>query len=211
MKKLLLFFLSSTLFANFHAFITPITPKIKEQMIAGNSYHYGCPVSLKNLRYIKLTYIGFDGKEHMGELIVNKSVAKEVVAIFKKLYEIKYPIRKMKLVSKYNGSDFASIEADNTSAFNCRNVAGTNKWSLHSFGRAIDINPLENPYVSSSGKISHKGSLPFKKRVRTSNSPTQKALILKNDAIVKIFKAYGWRWGGEFKCCKDYQHFDKKN
>jgi poly-gamma-glutamate synthesis protein (capsule biosynthesis protein) len=213
MKKLLFLTILATAFINakFSAKIYPITSQIKKRMIEGNSYRAGCPTSLKELRYIKLTYIGFDNKEHIGELIVNKAVANDVVNIFRELYDIKYPIRKMELVSKYNGSDFASIEADNTSAFNCRFVEGTRKWSNHSFGKAIDINPIENPYVSKSGHTSHKKSYAFVKRVRKNNTPPYKAMILKNDKIVKIFKKYGWRWGGDWRCCKDYQHFDKKN
>ncbi len=202
--------LTTLSFANFKASISPITPDIKKQMINGNSYRAGCPVPLSSLRYLRLTYIGFDNKEHIGELIVHKSVAKDVVQIFNALYNAKYPIRKMQLVSKYNGSDFASIEADNTSAFNCRPVDGTNRWSKHSFGKAIDINPLENPYVSKSGYTSHKGSYRYLKRVRLNNSPQYRALILPNDYIVRLFKSKKWRWGGDFRCCKDYQHFDKK-
>jgi len=213
MKKLSLIALISVSFLNakFSAQIYPITNQIKKRMINKNSYRAGCPVPLKDLRYLKLTYIGFDNKEHIGELIVNKSVVNDVVNIFKELYDIKYPIRKMELVSNYNGSDFASIEADNTSAFNCRFIDGTKKWSNHSFGKAIDINPIENPYVSKSGHTSHKKSYKFVKRVRINNTAPYKAMILKNDKIVKIFKKYGWRWGGDWRCCKDYQHFDKKN
>ncbi len=210
MKKFILLTLPCFIFASYNAQINPITPNIKERMIKGNSYRAGCPVSLNSLRYITLTYVGFDGKEHRGELIVNKAVAKDIVSIFKELYNIKYPIKKMRLVSDYHGSDFASIEADNTSAFNCRFVDGTHKWSNHSYGRAIDINPIENPYVSKRGDISHSKSLKYGARERLSNSADWRAVILKRDKIVNIFKKYGWRWGGSWHCCKDYQHFDKK-
>ena len=211
MKQITLLVTAATFaFANFHATISPITPQIKKRMINGGSYRAGCPISLESLRYLTMSYIGFDNKEHIGEMIVNKSVAKEVTAIFKELYKIKYPIRKMQLVSNYGGSDFAAIEADNTSAFNCRLVDGTNRWSKHSYGKAIDINPLENPYVSKNGYTSHKGSHKYIKRVRMGSSAPQRALILRNDYIVKLFKSYGWRWGGDFKCCKDWQHFDKQ-
>jgi hypothetical protein len=209
-KLLLLAFVTPFANAKFEATISNITPKIKQRMINGNSYRAGCPVPTSRLNYITLTYIGFDGKEHKGELIVNKAVTNDVVNIFRELYNIKYPIKKMKLVSNYNGSDFASIEADNTSAFNCRFVDGTRKWSNHSYGRAIDINPIENPYVSNSGHTSHKKSYKFVNRVRKNSSTPYKAMILKSDKIVAIFKKYGWRWGGAWNCCKDYQHFDKK-
>ena len=209
MKKILFLTLPIFLFAKFEYSIHPITDNIKERMIKGNSYRAGCPVKLKDLRYLRLKYIGFDNKEHMGELIVHKSIAKEMVEIFRKLYNIKYPIKQMRLVSDFNGSDFKSIEADNTSAFNCRLVEGTNRWSKHAYGKAIDINPIENPYVKN-GYTSHKKSYPFIKRVRVNNSAPYRAMILKNDYITKLFKAYGYRWGGDWRCCKDYQHFDKK-
>ena len=210
MKKLLLLLLPILSFASYQATISPITPAIKKRMIEGGSYKSYCPISLSDLRYIKLKYIGFDNKEHTGELIVNKSIAKDIVSIFKKLYEARYPIKQMRLVSDFGASDFASIEADNTSAFNCRYVDGTHKWSNHTFGKAIDINPIENPYVSRSGHTSHKKSYQFVKRVRKNSSAAYKALILKNDYITKLFKAHGFRWGGDWRCCKDYQHFDKK-
>ena len=208
MKKLLinLFIFPAITFAGFNATINQITPQIKTRMIKGNSYRASCPIALKDLRYIKLNYIGFDNKEHTGELIVNKSISKDIVSIFKKLYENRYPIKQMRLVSDFSGSDFKSIEADNTSAFNCRYVDGTNKWSNHTYGKAIDINPIENPYVSNSGHTSHKRSYPFVKR----NHNITQAVMLKSDYIVKLFKAYGFRWGGDWRCCKDYQHFDKK-
>ncbi len=205
-KKLLTTLALSTLtFAQFSYTKSNITPNIKQRMLKGNSYRDGCPVKLKDLNYLRVKYIGFDNKEHMGELIVNKAIANDIISIFKELYNIKYPIRRMNLVSNYNGSDFASIEADNTSAFNCRFVDGTHKWSNHSYGRAIDINPIENPYVSNSGHTSHKKSKKFLERYKA------KGVILKNDKVVKIFKKYGFRWGGDWRCCKDYQHFDKKH
>jgi hypothetical protein len=116
----------------------------------------------------------------------------------------------MRLISEYNGSDFKSIEADNTSAFNCRFIDNTKRWSKHSYGKAIDINPIENPYVYSNGKTSHRKSIPFLKRVRVSNTPPYRAMILKQDKSRKIFTKYGWGWGGYFKRAKDYQHFYKK-
>jgi hypothetical protein len=112
----------------------------------------------------------------------------------------------MRLVSHYRASDFQSIEADNTSAFNCRAVTGGKKWSRHSYGKAIDINPIENPYISRSGRISHKASLKYRARDHSHS----KATILKSDKIVKLFKAKGWRWGGDWNSIKDYQHFDKR-
>ena len=208
-KKVLwvLIFLSSMVYAEYRANISQITPDIKKRMLKGNSWRKGCPVSLGNLRYLKLTHIDFNGKDKRGEIIVHKDVAHEVKEIFSKLYEMEYPIRKMRLVCDYKGSDWQSIEADNTSAFNCRNATGSKKWSKHSYGKAIDINPIENPYIARSGRISHKASLKYRKRVHKNSTYADKAVLLKNDKATKIFKKYGWKWGGDWSGVKDYQHF----
>ena len=208
-KKVLwvLIFLSSMVYAEYRANISQITPDIKKRMLKGNSWRKGCPVSLGNLRYLKLTHIDFNGKDKRGEIIVHKDVAHEVKEIFSKLYEMEYPIRKMRLVCDYKGSDWQSIEADNTSAFNCRNATGSKKWSKHSYGKAIDINPIENPYIARSGRISHKASLKYRKRVHKNPTYADKAVLLKNDKATKIFKKYGWKWGGDWSGVKDYQHF----
>ena len=211
MKKtlLLLTATSSLLLAAYTAHTAKITPAVKKRVLKGGSWHRGCPVPLSNLRYLTMTYRGFDGRDHRGEMIVHASVAQEITQIFGELYRSDYPIRKMRLVSDYRASDFASIEADNTSAFNCRAVTGGTKWSNHSYGKAIDINPLENPYISRSGKIAHKRSLQYRTRKHKSSSPGDKAVIAKGDKIIRLFKSRGWRWGGDWHSIKDYQHFDK--
>ena len=189
----------------------PIPPKIQQQMKRAGSWKPGCPVPLRDLSYLRLPYIGFDGKKHTGELIVHRTVAREVRQIFGALFKAGYPIRRMRLVSNYGASDFRSIEADNTSAFNCRPVTGGKKWSNHSYGKAIDINPIENPYISHSGRIAHKASLRYGKngRKHRTHTPADKAIIAKGDRIIKLFKKHGWRWGGDWHSIKDYQHFDK--
>ncbi|MDQ1324884.1 MAG: Peptidase 4 protein [Campylobacterota bacterium] len=197
------------LFAQFDAKIYPITPQIQKRMIKGGSWHKGCPVAPKDLRYIRLSYWDFQGKSRVGELIVHQDVSSEIVKIFEALYQIRYPIKQMRLVSDYNGNDWRSIEADNTSAFNCRHIGGTQRWSKHAYGEAIDINPLENPYISAKGYISHKASLKYKKRRHQNQTPEDRALLLSSDPATKIFKRYGWRWGGDFVSEKDYQHFAK--
>ena len=195
--------------AGYNHSISKITPEIQKRMLKGNSWRKGCPVPLKDLRYLKLIHIDFNGKDKSGELIVHKEVADEVTKIFEALYEIGYPVRKMKLVSDFKGNDWQSIEAGNTSAFNCRSATGSNKWSKHSYGKAIDINPIENPYIARSGRISHKASLKYRKRVHKNSTYADKAVLLKNDKATKIFKKYGWIWGGDWSGVKDYQHFSK--
>ncbi len=211
MKKILLItiLLMTQAFSEFQSRIYEIAPKLKEKMIAGNSWHQGCPVSIKNLRYLRMTYLNFEGEEDIGELIVHQDIAEDMVSILRELYVQGYPIKQMKLVSDFDGNDWKSIEADNTSAFNCRKATGSQKWSRHSYGKAIDINPIENPYVSRKGKISHKESLQYRKRQHKRDTPADKAVLLKNDEATKLFETYGFKWGGDWRYTKDYQHFSK--
>jgi hypothetical protein len=197
------------LHAAFDATVSRIDTDIKIRMIKGNSWRRGCPVPLEDLRYLTLMHWDFRGEQKQGEIVVHKDVASNVVSIFRGLYGMKYPIRQMRLVSDFGGSDWRSIEADNTSAFNCRKATGSKRWSKHSYGRAIDINPIENPYISRTGRISHKESLAYRKRVHQKSTYADKVILLKNDKAVKIFKKYGWKWGGDFRNIKDYQHFAK--
>ncbi|MDM5272725.1 M15 family metallopeptidase [Sulfurovum sp. zt1-1] len=211
MQKIILFLtiLSISVSADYQANISKITPEVKQRMINGNSYKEGCPVGIADLRYLRMKYKNFSGQEQWGELIVHKDVADEVVKIFKVLYELDYPIYQMRLVSDYKGSDWQSIEADNTSAFNCRKATGSKSWSKHSYGKAIDINPIENPYISRSGHISHKASLVYKKRVHKNDTAADKTVLLSKDKAVMLFKKHGWQWGGDWIGVKDYQHFSK--
>ena len=118
------------------------------------SYHAGCPVAPAALRNVRIAYWGFDGRRRLGTLVVNRSVVGEVVAVFRRLYRVRFPIRRIRPVEAYRGSDDRSMAADNTSAFNCRRAvaSGPPQWSAHAYGAAIDVNPLENPYVLN-GKV----------------------------------------------------------
>ncbi|GGK92205.1 hypothetical protein Sme01_54650 [Sphaerisporangium melleum] len=160
------------------------------------------PVS--GLRKVTMTYWGFDKKAHTGELIVNREVTDDVVAVFRQLYRWRYPIARMEPVDVYKGSDFDSIEAANTSAFNCRKVAGSSSWSKHSYGKAIDLNPRENPWVEPDGSVAHDNARRFADR------PLDRpGVINPGDRVVRLFERYGWEWGGYFNGAKDYQHFSK--
>jgi poly-gamma-glutamate synthesis protein (capsule biosynthesis protein) len=203
-------FLFSLSNADYQAKISPISKKIENRMIKGGSYHKGCPVELKDLRYLRMSYIGFDNRTHTGEMIVHKSIDREVTAIFRELYRIGYPIHKMKLVSSYGGSDWLSIENDNTSAFNCRKATNRGRWSKHAYGKAIDINPIENPYIHSNGKISHKASYRYKlRRHKNLKNPYDRAMLISGDRALKAFIKRGWFWGRYFKTVRDLQHFQK--
>lgn len=203
--------LTTSLFSQYNFNVQSITPEIKNRMLKADSWRQSCPVHLDDLRYINVNHLNFNGQTVSGEIIVHKEVADDIVNIFAELYAIGYPIRQMRLVSDFGANDWQSIEADNTSAFNCRPITGNKKkWSKHAYGKAIDINPLENPYINRKGHISHKASWKYKKRVHSVNTPENKALLLKNDKATKIFKNYGWIWGGDWSTIKDYQHFVKK-
>jgi hypothetical protein len=169
--------------------------------MTGLSWHRGCPVALRDLRLLKVTHWGFDGEQHIGRLIVHRHVARSVVGAFRALYADRFPIRRIIPVDAYGASDFRSIEADNTSAFNCRFVDGTTRWSEHAYGRAIDVNPIENPYVSG-GRTSHAASRPYLDRARH-----RPGMAFERGALVRAFDAIGWGWGGRWTSAQDYQHF----
>lgn len=173
--------------------------------IKDKSYPSNAVTSLKSLRYIKVLHIGFDGQTHEGELIVNASIANDILEIFKALYEAKYEIEKIKLVDEYNASDELSMEDNNTSAFNNRNVGNTSKVSKHAYGLAIDINPKQNPYVHANGTCEPASSRIYCDRTNTN----LKHMINKDDLCYKLFISLGFRWGGNFIGDKDYQHFYK--
>jgi D-alanyl-D-alanine carboxypeptidase len=169
--------------------------------MTGVSWRPGCPVHLRDLRLLRLSHWGFDGSVHQGRLIVHRDVAQPLVGVFHFLYAKRFPIRRMVPVDAYGASDFRSIEADNTSAFNCRYVEGTTRWSEHAYGRAIDVNPIENPYVSG-GRSAHAASRPYVDRARR-----RPGMGYEGGALVRAFDRIGWGWGGRWTSVKDYQHF----
>ncbi|MDX6690715.1 MAG: hypothetical protein QOG15_2172 [Solirubrobacteraceae bacterium] len=170
--------------------------------VTGSSWHRGCPVGLSGLRYVRMGYWGFDGKAHRGDMIISAGVVADVRTAFKQLYAKRFPIHRMHLVDSYGADDFTSIEADNTSAFNCRRATGSSSWSQHAYGRAIDINPIENPYVYANGTTTHSASRPYLDR-----SPYRPGMAVRGRVLVKTFDALGWGWGGRWKPARDLQHF----
>jgi poly-gamma-glutamate synthesis protein (capsule biosynthesis protein) len=209
--RLLLLLFTSLLLGEFHSSIQKITPEIKKRMLKGDSWRKGCPVPLSDLRYIQISHYDFDGVAQTGELIMHKAVANDIVDIFRELYILKYPIYQMGLVSDFSSNDYRSIEADNTSAYNCRNIAGGSKWSKHAYGLAIDINPIENPYHKVDKHSIHAKSLPYEKRTHKALIDSQdRAMLLRQDKATQAFIKRGWNWGGDWKYTKDYQHFEKK-
>lgn len=180
----------------------PIEGRIQERVV-GSSWHPGCPVHHSRLRLLELRHWGFDGEAHRGRLIVHRTQDEAVLAVMRRLYRIGYPIRRMELIDRYGADDRRSMAADNTSAFNCRFVAGTGRWSMHAYGRAIDLNPVENPYVSGS-HVSPPAGAPFADRSRDA-----RGMLHRGDRVVRAFaRRAGWRWGGAWPGpTRDYQHF----
>jgi hypothetical protein len=184
----------------FRASISRIEGDLRQSVI-GVSWRRGCPVALSDLRAIRARHFGFDGRVRVGRLIVHRDVAADVVSVLRRLYAARFTIRRMVPVDAYGASDFRSIEADNTSAFNCRYVEGTSRWSEHAYGRAIDVNPIENPYVSG-GRTSHRKSVPYLDR-----TPCRRGMACPGNVLVRAFESIGWGWGGYWSGVKDYQHF----
>jgi hypothetical protein len=156
---------------------------------------------ISELRLVEVEYYSFDDKLHRGQGVVNKKVEKDIIAIFSLIKELKFPIAKVIPAVKYNWDDEASMNDNNTVAFNYRKVKGSKVLSAHSYGMAIDINPIQNPHVK--GKDTQPANAKYDPKVR--------GTILKDSEILKEFINRGWQWGGRWKSSKDYQHFEKKN
>lgn len=188
--------------------ITPLEllPEIYKNMDS-STWPVGYPVPIHGLAYVKLLYWGFDDKEHVGALIVNKELAKDVLEIFLELYKNKFPIEQMRPIYEFKNDDDASMEANNSSAFNCREVTGQPKiFSQHSYGRAIDVNPRINPYAKESKNL----VLPKGSREFVDRSIPERGKITRESLIYTLFTTRGWDWGGNWKDLQDFQHFEKR-
>ncbi|MGP6089127.1 M15 family metallopeptidase [Antarctobacter jejuensis] len=173
----------------------------------GVSWHANLPCPKReDLRLLRVPFIDFNGKTRTGQLIVDRKVAGEMLDIFADIHAAGFPIQSMKLVHQFRGDDGFSMAANNTSAFNCRVVAGSSRLSQHALGRAIDINPVQNPYVNG-GRTSPSAGVDFDERKE--RKPQVKGVITAGDAVVTAFKKRGWGWGGDWSSLKDYQHFSQ--
>lgn len=166
-----------------------------------HSWREGCPVHWNDLSAVNVAYWGYDGKRHTGTLVVHDSVATNVVKVFRKMYDLRFQVRRIHPVDAYGGSDPRSMAANNTSAFNCRRVAGSSSWSEHAYGKAIDINPVQNPYVKN-GTVD-----PPAGRDWTDRSDQVPGMIAHGDGVWGAWAYIGWEWGGDWSSSKDYQHF----
>jgi hypothetical protein len=172
----------------------------------GSTWHPGCPVVADELRRVEVDYIGFDNQKHRGALVVNQDVVADVIAIFGDLERQRYPIAKMQTVDHYpKADDELSMQDNNTSAFNCRPMPSGTSWSQHAFGRAIDVNPLINPYITRSGDLQPKTAAAYLDRSRT-----DPGILRAGDPAVRAFTDRGWIWGGGWHNPIDYQHFEDR-
>ena len=166
------------------------------------SYRAGCPVAPAQLRLVRVRHWGFDGRPRSGSLVVNRRVTGDVVAVFRRLYAARFPVRRMTPVSAYRGDDDASMAADNTSSFNCRAAVGSaaGRWSMHAYGLAVDVNPVENPYLLG-GRPRPPAGGRYLDRARV-----RPGMAVEGGVLVRAFESVGWLWGGRWRS-PDYQHF----
>jgi hypothetical protein len=187
------------------ATLPPFVAKIEHVSRASLPYSWrpDCPVGPSQLRRVRLRYVGFDGKAHMGRLVVNTRVAGDVVSVFRTLYAARFPIRQMREIDEFEASDSAATAADDTSAFNCRYAVATGPkhWSMHAYGEAIDINTVENPYVFR-GRARPKAGARYVDR-----SNVRPGMAVEGGVLVRAFDRVGWGWGGRWSGTPDYQHF----
>jgi hypothetical protein len=189
----------------FSGTVEPLPDSVIARMLASGSWQEGCPVALADLRYLRLSYVDFDGVAREGEMVVAAGVAEAVIGVFRKLFEAGFPIARMQLVDDFAANDDLSMAANNTSAFNCRAVTGGTGYSQHSYGNAIDINTIQNPYV----RVRDTGTLilPPEGVAFADRADVRPGMIVAGDVVTAAFAAIGWVWGGDWTSLKDYQHF----
>jgi len=190
--------------------IRPLTDSQRAAVVAAHEYHAGCPVGLSQLRLLGVPYVGFDGRSHWGELVVNARVAPDLSRVFEKLYAMRFPIHHMQFGDTYGALKNVPRDGDFTASFECRQASSspctktangtTGSWSEHAFGEAIDLNPVENPYVGC-GMTRDPTALSYVNR-----TSYRRGMV--NDAVVRAFASIGWGWGGSWSgSTKDYMHF----
>jgi len=179
-----------------------------------STWHEGCPVSVDELRYLQMTFWGFDNNPHTGEMIVHASVADDIVGVFRHLFEARFPIEEMRIVTTADLDAPPTGDGNNTASFVCRAITGGSRFSEHAFGLAIDINPFHNPYEKGEVVLPEL-STDYLDRGRTLPGMIDENIASDGGAgpnpVVEAFDAIGWGWGGRWNSLKDYQHFSQNN
>jgi hypothetical protein len=183
----------------FRSAIGPIGPAVRTRM--GTTWTPGCPVALADLRYVTVSFRGFDGRAHTGELVVNRRVAAAVVSVFARLYAARFPIEEMRLVTGADLDAHPTGDGNNTAAFVCRAARGQTRWSAHAYGLAVDLDPFQNPY--------RRGDLvlPELASAYLDRADRRPGMIRPGDVATAAFAAVGWTWGGTWRSPKDLMHF----
>lgn len=191
----------STSAAGFEGRAEKLSPSLRDRM-KGVSWHEGCPVGLGDLRLVRASHWDFGGRSDTGELVVHERYASGMLDVLRRLYTKRFPIRRMELVDRYGADDRRSMAHDNTSAFNCRFVAGTTRWSMHAYGKAIDINPRENPYVSGDYVSPPEGE------EYADRTPKRPGMIFADGPVTRSFeRIVGWEWLGRPATSRDYRDY----
>jgi hypothetical protein len=174
---------------------------IPPEVLTRSSWTEDCPVTLDELRYLTVSHFGFDGEFHTGEIIVNTAVAEDVVDVFARLHEARFPIEQMRVTTLEQVDDHPTGDFNETGSFVCRPAVGSSNWSYHAYGLAIDVNPFHNPY--------QKGDLviPELASVYTDREDVRPGMIVAGDVVTEAFAEIGWEWGGNWNTLKDWMHF----
>jgi hypothetical protein len=192
----------------FHVSARPLPAHLRSRVVASGNWHQGCPVALSDLRLLTVTYWGFDGRAHSGQLVVNEQAVAPLRTVFRRLYELRFPIHHMRAADEYGPAQVRPRDGDVTASFECRQAVpspcvggtGTGSWSEHAYGEAVDLNPVENPYVGC-GTTRDRSALSFLDRSRL-----RRGMV--TPAVVQAFRSVGWGWGGSWSgSTKDYMHF----
>lgn len=187
--------------------VQPIPDSVFQRM-QGRSWPEGCTVHRADLRYLRLSHVDADKKEHVGEMVCNKAIANDLLEIFRELYRQKYPIQHIRLIDDYEADDERAMRDNNTSSFCYRKISGSTKLSKHAMGMAVDINTLYNPYVRTGkdGRRIVEPATAVKYVDRRKSFPYK---IVKGDLLYRLFLQHGFKWGGSWRTVKDWQHFEK--
>jgi hypothetical protein len=192
----------------FQSSIEPLPHPVRAQLKAGGSWQRGCPVALSGLRLLTVSHRDFDGRTQTGQLVVNKTVARPLAGVFRQLYRLRFPIRHMRLADAYGPRRDRPRDGDVSGSFECRQAVpspctggrGTGSWSMHAYGLAVDLNPVENPYVGC-GQSHNPAARPYRDRSRH-----RPGMVTRR--VVNAFRSIGWGWGGSWTGnTKDYMHF----
>lgn len=209
-RRFLLLMISCLLAVGVEAqeFSVQLIPDSVFKRMQGRSWPEGCTMRLSDLRYLRLSYVDDEKKEHVGEMVCNKAIAGDLVEIFRELYRQKYPIQSIRLIDDYEADDERSMRDNNSSCFCYRKVSGTTKLSKHAQGMAVDINTLYNPYVRT-GKDGHRIVEPATATKYVDRRKSFPYKIEKGDLLYRLFLQHGFKWGGSWRTMKDWQHFEK--